>query len=172
MPELCIRIALTDEASFIESCCRSVSGNRMFMLTRTPEPVGKRVQFRVELADGRVVLRGNGPVVETRADDDGVPLGMMVRFSPSDEASAVMLTRLQEARRRPSSTGPLQQLVPECDAVPANPLDGITEGAIEHFVDRSLAAPKRKRTVEQERFAAETTRRGRRVMVPLIRAKN
>ncbi|HEY2746821.1 MAG TPA: hypothetical protein VGL86_19465, partial [Polyangia bacterium] len=114
IPQLRVRIgvecASVDE--FVARYGRFLDGDRIFIATDAVEPPGSLVQFRVDLADGRIALHGTGTVIESRAENaPGMPRGMLLRFVALDEASA----RVVEAMGAPPP--------PSAPAVvlPANP---------------------------------------------------
>jgi hypothetical protein len=131
IPQMRVRIgvecASVDE--FVVRYGRFLDGDRIFIATDAVEPPGSLVQFRVDLADGRIALHGTGTVIEARAQDaPGMPRGMLLRFVALDEASA----RVVEAMGAPP------RLSAPATVLPANPFGDVSEAAIAYFVDWSL----------------------------------
>jgi hypothetical protein len=131
IPQMRVRIGVecgtVDE--FVERYGRFLDGDRIFIATDAVEAPGSLVQFRVDLADGRVVLHGTGTVIEARAEaSPGMPRGMLLRFVALDEASARVVEAMG-APRPPSAPA---------SVLPANPFGDVPEAAIAYFVDWSL----------------------------------
>jgi len=131
IPQMRVRIGVecgtVDE--FVDRYGRFLDGDRIFIATDAVGPPGSLVQFRVDLADGRIALHGTGTVIESRAESaPGMPRGMLLRFVALDEASARVVEAMG-APRPPSAPGTV---------LPANPFGDVPEAALAYFVDWSL----------------------------------
>jgi hypothetical protein len=177
-----IRCPTVDQ--FIEDYHRFVKGDRIFIVTNSLQPVGTKVRFRIELADGTALLHGAGTVTRTRPKRDEAPdrpPGMVLRFVVLDEHSQHLVDKMAERRARSAANGVVMMEAPPAnseevmaevspypphdettapfrvlgagtrfaetwrthslhtgEAVPANPFSGISDDAIEYFVEWSL----------------------------------
>ena len=86
-----------DVETFVVRYGRNLSARGIFLPSHEPPPTGTVVRFEVVLADGQVVLRGEG-VVAGRASLDGAEperlQGMALRFSKLDAASRALIERV------------------------------------------------------------------------------
>src|SRR5262245_51675071 len=106
-------IRAPDRATFVAKYSRFVKDDRIFIFTKSAQEPGTQVRFTLELADSTVLLSGEGTVTRTRPDvgDPGKPPGMELRFTPLDDASALLHNELLMARAEaglgaPESPGP------------------------------------------------------------------
>jgi hypothetical protein len=103
---------------FVEDYHRFVKGDRIFIVTNSLQPVGTKVRFRMELADGTELLHGAGTVTRTRPRRDEAPdrpPGMVLRFVVLDEQSQHLVDKMAERRARGAAEGVVQM-----EAPPAN----------------------------------------------------
>ena len=151
VPQVRVRIGVecATVGEFVERYCRFVDGDRIFIVSDAVEAAGSLVQFRVDLADGRVVIHGTGTVIESRAEPAGAqPRGMLLRFVALDEASARVVEAMaaRRARSTPSFGVPSvdkaqawhTQSVERDLVLPANPFGDVPDAALAFFVDWSI----------------------------------
>jgi PEGA domain-containing protein len=100
---------------------RTADGASLFVGTRAPLPVGTKRPFVFRLADGGVVLEGDGEVVEAAAaHEPGEAAGMRVALSALDEqARQVHEHIVAEARKTRAQPPPLPRATATGTAVPA-----------------------------------------------------
>ncbi|MBI5548790.1 MAG: TIGR02266 family protein [Deltaproteobacteria bacterium] len=104
---LLIRLNYPSEAAFAVQYATNLSSGGMFIRTREPKPLGARLQFRVELADGARVLRGTATVAWIRGPNDPKgPAGMGVRFEELDAASRSLVDRIAKGKELRSAEAP------------------------------------------------------------------
>ena len=80
----------------------------LFIVTKTPKPLGADSRFNITLADGKPMLVGSGKVVESHTDTNnkfGRP-GMKIRFADLDDQSRKILRKLNQARQQTNPTPP------------------------------------------------------------------
>lgn len=141
--ELHVRMRAATVDDFIERYYACLEEDRLFIHTRQTQPPGTRVRFTLHLQSGEPLLRGRGVV--QRLGDDGARPGMEIAFVPVDGDGLRLVERLRERQvahaSRPSAdeSPALPELVPESNIVPVNPLGGISDGAIDDFIQGSLA---------------------------------
>src|SRR4051812_39230835 len=78
-----------DIPTFVHKYSRFVRDDRIFIFTKTPQPVGTKLRFSIELENGTSLLRGAGTVKRMRAEsaDSSKPPGMEVQFTTDDPRS-------------------------------------------------------------------------------------
>ena len=106
---LLVKLAHHGLEEFEHKYATNLSHGGMFIRTREPEPVGRKLRFRVELADGLRVLQGTAVVRWVRGPEDGAP-GMGIEFLSLDSASRALVDRM--LRARPMPKGPIAPLTP------------------------------------------------------------
>ena len=106
----------------------------LFIVTKTPKPLGAESRFNITLGDGKPMLVGAGRVVESHTSTEnsfGRP-GMRIRFNELDDQSREILERLNQARsvtsptpvplpkhmRRPPTVQPIPPRSPELGGKP------------------------------------------------------
>src|SRR2546422_1055142 len=164
--DLRVRMRAQTVEEFLERYSAFVEDDRIFIFTRAAQPVGTRLRFTLALASGAELLRGQGIV--HRLSVDGERSGMELLFVPIGDDSVALLEQLRARREAALATAepaavtpapddepapletlaapprfgedwvPLPDLVPESSALPVNPLDGISEGALDYFLQWSL----------------------------------
>jgi Tfp pilus assembly protein PilZ len=98
-PVIVLRVVIRspDVETFVAKYSRFVKDDRIFIFTKSSQPVGTRVRFTLQLADaGTALLVGQGVVTRVRQEtgDPGRPPGMEVKFAPLGEESARMVARM------------------------------------------------------------------------------
>jgi hypothetical protein len=88
-----VTVRAPDLDAFITRYCRHVSGDRIFIFSKTPQPVGTRVRFTLQLANGEPLIHGKGTVLRQQLDagDARHPAGMELEFVPLDERSQTLI---------------------------------------------------------------------------------
>jgi hypothetical protein len=101
-PAIVLRVVIRspDLETFVSKYSRFVKDNRIFIFTKSSQPLGTRVRFTLELADGQPLINGEGTVTRIRPDvgDASKPPGMELLFAPLDEASQQLVQRMLAAR--------------------------------------------------------------------------
>src|SRR4051794_11934631 len=84
---------MPDLDAFINRYSRHLAEDRLFIFSKTPQPVGTRVRFNLQLANGEVLLQGKGTVqrVVPPPGETRHPPGMEVKFTPLDERSRTLV---------------------------------------------------------------------------------
>src|SRR5262245_38657536 len=116
---LAIRCASVEE--FVDKYWRLVDGDRIFIFSSTPQAVGTRVRFHLVLSNGTSLVRGEGPVVRSRAGVEGDPSrppGMDVRIEQLDDGSRDLVdflraTRVEETDRERAARAPKPPPAPQ-----------------------------------------------------------
>lgn len=88
------------EADFLAVFHRFCDHESLFVVTRTPKPVGSNSRLAITLADGKPMIVGEGHVIESSLDAKnalGRP-GMRIRFTELDRDSRATLAKLNETR--------------------------------------------------------------------------
>jgi hypothetical protein len=124
-----LRVASVDE--FIDRYAGLNNDEHIFIFTRYAQPVGTRLRFWLCLVDGEPFLHAHGIVCRTQRDP--CP-GMDLSLTPLDDESQRIIDRMRAHCTPTLDLEPLTELIPEEDKVPANPLHGISDGAIEEFL--------------------------------------
>ncbi|MDY0002733.1 MAG: TIGR02266 family protein, partial [Polyangia bacterium] len=91
------RLTYPDVETFIEKYAANVSKGGIFLVSRSPKPVGTLLRFEMLLSDSTPLIRGEGKVVwvkEFDATNPGKPHGMGVKFTRMDSATKAMIERL------------------------------------------------------------------------------
>jgi len=128
-PVIVLRVVIRspDVETFVAKYSRFVKDDRIFIFTKSSQPVGTRVRFTLQLADaGTALLVGQGVVTRVRQEtgDPGKPPGMEVKFTPLGEDSVRMVARMLERRSAELSTvGALPVEVPAERAAATEPND-------------------------------------------------
>ena len=116
-----VTVRAPDLDAFITRYSRHIAGDRIFIFSKAPQPVGTAVRFNLQLQTGEVLIQGKGTVkrVQKDAGDPRHPPGMEVQFTPLDERSAtlvdfMMATRagLTEAVSSPNAAPIVRAVVP------------------------------------------------------------
>ena len=103
-----VRLRFTDVDTFVERFAPNVTRGGLFLATRNLRAVGEIVAFEILLADGTVVLAGDGKVSWTRAPDPSQPtkpFGMGLQFVALRPASRAVLLRLLKAKESRPAAG-------------------------------------------------------------------
>lgn len=87
-----------DVDGFVARYRQYVDGDRIFIFTRVPPPAGTAVRFRIYLATGDCVLRGDGMVLRSVPEGSTQAGGMELCFAASDEASRALVRSLRASR--------------------------------------------------------------------------
>ncbi len=104
-----VRVKYPDVDTFISKYSSNISRGGIFVVTRTPEPLGTRLEFEFRLAAGEPLIRGEGEITWVKpyhADRPGEAHGMGLRFTRFDEPSRQLIERAlaykaRRAQRRP-----------------------------------------------------------------------
>jgi molecular chaperone DnaK len=108
-----IRLPYATEEEFIEKYGSNLGRGGVFIATRALKEEGTALAFEFVLADGARMLRGEGVVVKSQADEGSGRSGMTVRFVKLDAQSKALIERL--VARRTGETG----ASPEAPPAPA-----------------------------------------------------
>jgi uncharacterized protein (TIGR02266 family) len=103
-----VRLRFADVDTFVERFAPNVTRGGLFLATRNLRAVGEIVAFEILLADGTVVLAGDGKVSWTRAPDPSQPtkpFGMGLQFVALRPASRAVLVRLLKAKESRPTAG-------------------------------------------------------------------
>ena len=95
-----VTVRAPDLDAFITRYSRHIAGDRIFIFSKAPQPVGTHVRFNLQLTSGEVLLQGRGTVKRVQADtgDARHPPGMEVQFKPLDERSATLVDFMMATR--------------------------------------------------------------------------
>ena len=74
------KLKFNSERDFIERYAPNISKTGIFIKTSKPRPIGTRVMFEFQIADGTTVLRGLGEVSWHSEKKAGTPPGMGIKF--------------------------------------------------------------------------------------------
>lgn len=74
-------------------------GSGILLPTRKAEPAGTDVSLHIEIATGETVLRGEGVVEEVRANSEGQPVGMVIRFTRLDATSKRLIAEILDHKK-------------------------------------------------------------------------
>jgi hypothetical protein len=140
----------------------------IFVPSKTPKEVGRRITVTIQLSNGDTVMQGEGEVVQARTTSEtSKRTGMWLRLSKTDERTAAIMGELSARRERSRLTplplppvpmagptpppGPLpapppgsapqqeEQRTPGAAfTLPANPFSELPPEALEHFIDCTL----------------------------------
>ena len=91
-----VTVRAPDLDAFITRYSRHIAGDRIFIFSKAPQPVGTNVRFNLQLTSGEVLLQGRGTV--KRVQDD------TRRCAPSaGDGGAVQAARRALGRRSSTS---------------------------------------------------------------------
>jgi len=108
-----VTVRVPDLDAFITRYSRHLAGDRIFIFTKTPQPVGTRVRFSLHLADGEPIIHGKGTVTRVQEGDDARhPPGMELVFVTLDDRSQTIVDFMHAAR-----LGTVENLAPLARAV-------------------------------------------------------
>ena len=95
-----VTVRAPDLDAFITRYSRHIAGDRIFIFSKAPQPVGTHVRFNLQLTSGEVLLQGRGTVKRVQDDtgDARHPPGMEVQFKPLDERSATLVDFMMATR--------------------------------------------------------------------------
>jgi uncharacterized protein (TIGR02266 family) len=81
---------------FVEKYATNMSEGGMFLRTKSPQPIGTELQFKIEIAGGQRVMQGTAIVKWVRpvAKSPNEPAGMGVEFLNLDTASQQLVLRM------------------------------------------------------------------------------
>ncbi len=98
----------SSEDEFASLFSRFVDQESIFIVTKTPKPIGAKSQFFITLADGAPVLSGRGEVIEAVKDKSGKfkRPGMRIKFETLGPGCKELLDRMTG---QPASLPPLPQ---------------------------------------------------------------
>ena len=124
-----VTVRAPDLDAFITRYSRHIAGDRIFIFSKAPQPVGTRVRFNLQLTSGEMLIQGRGTVKRVQADggDARHPPGMEVQFTPLDERSAtlvdfMMATRAGLTENVAAAAAPLvRAVVPPKPSLPSKP---------------------------------------------------
>ncbi len=96
-----------DRATFSERFAKFVVPDGMFVVSKHPRTPGTRLPFSVELTDGRVMLDGEGEVLETSASSNLPPdrTGMRLKFLELTPESRTLIDEMVSSRPPITATG-------------------------------------------------------------------
>ena len=95
-----VTVRAPDLDAFITRYSRHIAGDRIFIFSKAPQPVGTQVRFNLQLQTGEVLIQGKGTVKRVQKDDGDArhPPGMEVQFTPLDERSATLVDFMMATR--------------------------------------------------------------------------
>ena len=95
-----VTVRAPDLDAFITRYSRHIAGDRIFIFSKAPQPVGTAVRFNLQLQTGEVLIQGRGTVKRVQQDvgDPRHPPGMEVQFTPLDERSATLVDFMMATR--------------------------------------------------------------------------
>jgi hypothetical protein len=95
-----VTVRAPDLDAFITRYSRHIAGDRIFIFSKAPQPVGTRVRFNLQLQNGEVLIQGKGTVkrVQLEGSDARHPPGMEVQFTPLDERSSTLVDFMMATR--------------------------------------------------------------------------
>jgi hypothetical protein len=105
-----LRLKCPDAEDFVERFAPNVTRAGIFLPTREVRAVGSPIRFEIALADGTVVLAGEGSVTWAK------PKGLGVTFTTLDPASARIVERLLSRRQASPASPPAAP--PRADPAP------------------------------------------------------
>ncbi len=96
-----------DRATFSERFAKFVVPDGMFVVSKHPRTPGTRLPFSVELTDGRVMLDGEGEVLEMSASPNLPPdrTGMRLKFLELTPESRTLIDEMVSSRPPITATG-------------------------------------------------------------------
>jgi hypothetical protein len=101
-PVIVLRVTVRadDLEAFIEKYARHIDGDRIFIFTKNPQPVGTRVKFTLQLQSGEQLLHGKGTVtrIQEPSSDRRHPPGMELVFVALDDRSQTLIDFMLAAR--------------------------------------------------------------------------
>lgn len=118
---------------FVETQSMNISESGMFIATRTPAPVGSKVDFNFSLADGFTLLAGTAEVMRTVTS--GPARGMGIRFLDLDRANKALIARIVEVNEREGRTATTDLDFAAGPARPPVPVPVLAAGSV------SVSAP-------------------------------
>ena len=132
-----VTVRAPDLDAFITRYSRHLAGDRIFIFSKAPQPVGTAVRFNLQLSTGEVLIQGKGTVKRVQADvgDARHPPGMEVQFTPLDERSATLVDFMMATRAglteavATASAPPLVRAVVPPKPKPATPVPKLPKKA-------------------------------------------
>jgi uncharacterized protein (TIGR02266 family) len=93
---LLVKLGHQGVEEFVEKYATNMSEGGMFLRTKTPQPIGTELQFKIEIAGGQRVMQGSAVVkwVRAVAKSPAEPAGMGVEFLNLDTASQQIVMRM------------------------------------------------------------------------------
>lgn len=111
-------------------------GGGILLPTRKAEPAGTDVSLHIEIATGETVLRGEGVVEEVRANSEGQPVGMVIRFTRLDATSKRLIAEILDHKKATRTSA--SHTVPD-EAVPKEESNDVPAiGAIADAFDQTF----------------------------------
>ncbi len=113
---LSVRLGYQDLDTFVTRFAPNVTRTSVFIVSKTPRPVGEEFRFEISLFGGPAVFSGQGRVTWVREFDPDAPrqpYGMSVQFVELDPQCQPLLEQLlvsRESRSRRSSAIPARPL--------------------------------------------------------------
>ena len=88
-----VTVRVPDLDAFIQRYSRHVVGDRIFIFSKSQQPLGTMVRFHLQLPSGEALLSGKGVVKRVQAEggDARHPPGMELQFEPLDERSKTLV---------------------------------------------------------------------------------
>jgi uncharacterized protein (TIGR02266 family) len=95
-----VTVRADDLESFIARYSRHLDGDRIFIFTKSPQPVGTRVRFTLQLANGEQLIHGKGTVtrVQQESGNPRFPSGMELVFVALDDRSQTLVDFMLASR--------------------------------------------------------------------------
>jgi uncharacterized protein (TIGR02266 family) len=115
-----VSVRADDLESFIARYSRHLDGDRIFIFTKSPQPVGTRVRFTLQLANGEQLIHGKGTVTRVQeAGNPRFPSGMELVFVALDDRSQTLVDFMLASRE--AEAPPIVRAVKETKAPPPLP---------------------------------------------------
>jgi hypothetical protein len=114
-PVIVLRVVVNapDLDAFITRYSKHLAGDRIFIFTKTPQPIGTRCKFSLHLKNGEPLIHGKGTVVRVQAAGDPKhPPGMELVFETLDERSQTLVDFMHATR-----LGAVEAMAPAAQAV-------------------------------------------------------
>ena len=100
-PLITLRVTVRahDLESFVTRYSRHIDGDRIFIFTKNPQPVGTRMRFTLQLESGEQLLHGKGTVTRLQdGSDPRHPAGMELVFVALDDRSQTLVDFMLASR--------------------------------------------------------------------------
>src|SRR3954467_1497686 len=120
-----VTVRAPDLETFVDKYAKHLHGDRIFIFTKAPQPIGTRVRFTLQLSTGEQVIQGKGTVTRVQEDnsDRRRPPGMELVFVALDDRSQTLVDFMLASRAEAQQ--PLVRAVKAPEPPPPLPLPPI-----------------------------------------------